>query len=224
MTVLRTRVKICGMTRACDIQAAVHCGADAIGLVFYPKSSRAVSVEQARALRREVPAFVDAVSLFADPSADDVTRVLEQVQPDLLQFHGNESPEFCRQFSHRYIRAFRVGAPDLSTPDQVMAQCLRYGDAAGWLFDSYSSGYGGSGRGFDVRLLDAVLGCAEARPVILAGGLTPATVGASLDAVRPFAVDVSSGVEASPGIKSGDRIAEFVQAVREHDAAANRAA
>lgn len=217
MTAPRTRIKICGMTRPGDVRAAVACGADAIGLVFYPKSARLVSVEQARALRQAVPAFVSAVTLFVDPTVDDVNRVIEQVQPDLLQFHGSETPEFCRQFARRYIRAFRVGAPGLATSSDLLHECLRYGDAAGWLFDSYSSGYGGSGRSFDTSLLGAVLACPEARPVILAGGLSASTLDAALDAVRPFAVDVSSGVETSPGIKSGERIAAFVAGVRAHD-------
>lgn len=217
MTVPRTRIKICGMTRPDDVRAAVACGADAVGLVFYPKSARLVSVAQARALRQAVPAFVSAVTLFVDPTVDDVDHVIEQVRPDLLQFHGNETPAFCRQFARRYIRAFRVGAPGLDTPSGLLAECLRYGDAAGWLFDSYSTGYGGSGRSFDTTLLSAVLACAEARPVILAGGLSVSTLDAALDAVRPFAVDVSSGVETSPGIKSEERIAAFVAGVRDHD-------
>ncbi|HEU0231558.1 MAG TPA: phosphoribosylanthranilate isomerase, partial [Burkholderiaceae bacterium] len=178
---------------------------------------RVVSVEQARALRQTVPAFVSAVALFVDPTVEEVNRVIDQVRPDLLQFHGNETPEFCRRFAHRYIRAFRVGAPGLATPEGLLAQCRRYDDAAGWLFDSFSSGFGGSGRAFDVSLLRDVLACEQARPVILAGGLSAATLGTALDAVHPFAVDVSSGVEDSPGIKSDERVAAFIGGVREHD-------
>jgi len=213
----RTRVKICGMTRADDVSCAVQNGADAVGLVFYPKSPRAVSVAQARGLREPVPAFVDVVALLVNATRLEVNEIIEQVRPDLLQFHGDESPEFCTSFGRRYIRVFRVGAPGLSTPDQVLAQCKAYGDAAGWLFDSHSSGYGGSGRRFDAALLQAVLAHADSRPVILAGGLSVAGVADSLHAVQPFAVDVSSGVESAPGIKSHDKIAAFLRAVRAYD-------
>ncbi|TAM89258.1 MAG: hypothetical protein EPN41_04040 [Candidimonas sp.] len=139
------------------------------------------------------------------------------MQPDLLQFHGNESAAFCRQFAHRYIRVFRIGAPDLSTPAEVLARCRQFDDAAAWLFDTHSSGYGGSGRAFDLELLSAVLRSPHTRPVILAGGLTAATVTSALEAIHPFAVDVSSGVEVSPGIKSGERVAAFIRAVRAYD-------
>src|SRR3546814_7622431 len=168
----RTRVKICGITRAGDAQCAVRNGADAIGLVLYPGSARAVSVAQARSLRRCAPAFVDVVALLVNAGSRDVQNIIDQVDPDLLQFHGDESPEFCSGFGRRYIRAFRVGAPGLSKPEDILAQCRAYGDAAGWLSDSYSSGYGGSGRTFDASLLRAVVEAPDSRPVLLAGGLT----------------------------------------------------
>jgi phosphoribosylanthranilate isomerase len=216
----RTRIKICGITRPEDAACAVQNGADAIGLVMYPRSPRAVGLRQARLLRREVPAFTDAVVLLVNASHDEVREIIDQVAPDLLQFHGDESPEFCSSFGHRYVRAFRVGAPGLATREQVLAQCQRYGDAAGWLFDSYSSGYGGSGMRFDAALLQSVRDSAAARAVIAAGGLNAENVHATLDVLHPFAVDVSSGVETSPGVKSAQKIASFVRAVRRYDTGA----
>lgn len=210
----RTRIKICGLTRPEDVHAAVQAGVDAIGLVLYSKSSRAVTVQHARALRAAVPAFVSVVALFVNPSRQEVQDVIAQVQPDVLQFHGDESPEFCQGFDHRYIRAFRVGAPGLDSPDSVLCECRRYQSASGWLFDSYSPGYGGSGRMLDPSLLQAVKNDPESRSIILAGGLTPESVGSSIQALQPYAVDVSSGVEAAPGIKSPEKIRQFVAAVR----------
>src|SRR5690606_26170158 len=133
----RTRVKMCGMTRPEDIAAAVEAGADAIGLVFYPGSRRAVSISHARALRAAVPPFVTAVTLFANASAETVTEVIEQVRPDLLQFHGDESVEFCEQFGRPYLRAFRVGAPGMDTAGSLHDACRLYGNAHGWLYDRY---------------------------------------------------------------------------------------
>lgn len=213
----RTRVKICGLTRREDVQAAVQAGADAIGLVFYPGSKRAVSIEQARVLRQGVPAFVNVVALFVNADPADVRAVIEQVQPDLLQFHGDETPEACRAYDHRYMRAFRIGGPGMETPARVLATALNYPDAAAWLFDTYSTGYGGSGVSFDHDLLASVRVSERSRPVVLAGGLDASTVSDAIRAVRPFAVDVSSGVEASAGIKSAQRIQAFIQAVRQAD-------
>lgn len=213
----RTRIKICGITRREDAVCAVQNGADAIGLVMYPHSPRAVSVQQARLLRSDVPAFTDVVVLLVNASRDQVLQIIDQVAPDLLQFHGDESPEFCASFGHRYVRAFRVGAPGLTSREQVLAQCQRYGDAAGWLFDSYSSGYGGSGVRFDGALLQSVRDSATARAVIAAGGLNTQNVHTALDQLHPFAVDVSSGVETSPGVKSAQKIVSFVQAVHQYD-------
>lgn len=214
----RTRIKICGITRQEDAACAVQNGADAIGLVMYPGSSRAVNLSQARLLRSEVPAFVNVVALLVNASYDQVQQVIDQVAPDLLQFHGDESPEFCASFGYRYVRAFRVGAPSLDTSEQVLAQCQRYSDAVGWLFDSYSSGYGGSGKQFDGSLLQSLCNSAVASAVIVAGGLNPQNVQTRLSELHPFAVDVSSGVEVSPGVKSAEKIAAFVQAVRQYDA------
>lgn len=210
----RVRVKICGLTRVEDVHAAVQAGADAVGLVFYPKSARAVNLSQAKKLRDAVPAFVDVVALFVNAPRSEVLAVMEQVGPDLLQFHGDESPDYCTSFGHRYIRAFGLGSPALATSEAVLESARAYSSAAGWLFDSYSSGYGGSGRALDVGLLRSVQSAADSRPLILAGGLTPQTVAASIDSAHPYAVDVSSGVEASPGIKSAEKISAFIAAVQ----------
>jgi len=209
----RTRVKICGLTREQDVAAAVAVGADAIGLVFYPQSKRAVTLEQAARLRSLVPAFVSVVALFVNPPASEVRDVIAAVSPDLLQLHGDESAQDCAAFSHRYLKAFRVGAPGLQTPDQVAAACRAYSDAAGWLFDAYHAGYGGSGLRFDLGLLDEVLRLPQRRPLVLAGGMTADNVPAAIARVQPYAVDVSSGVEDAPGVKSADRMRRFLQAV-----------
>lgn len=208
----RTRVKICGLTRLEDVHAAAQAGADAIGLVMYSKSARAVTVEHARALRAAVPAFMSVVALFVNASEREVQEAIAQVRPDLLQFHGDESPDYCQSFDHRYVRAFRVGAPGLDNADAILRQCSVYQSASGWLFDSYSQAYGGSGRTLDISLLQAVQNADDSRSIILAGGLTPESVGASIQKLRPYAVDVSSGVEIAPGIKSPEKIRAFVAA------------
>ncbi|AZG09243.1 phosphoribosylanthranilate isomerase [Pigmentiphaga sp. H8] len=209
----RTRIKICGLTREEDVAAAVGAGADAIGLVFYPPSRRALAPARAAELRRLVPPFVDVVALFVNASDAQIQEVLEVVRPDLLQFHGDETPQQCERHGQRYLRAFRVGGPGMETSQALLKSCLQYGSAAGWLFDSHSDGYGGSGRVFDWSLVSSE----SARPVVLSGGLHAANVAAAIESVRPFAVDVSSGVEESPGIKSADKIAQFVAQVRQAD-------
>jgi phosphoribosylanthranilate isomerase len=213
MKKIRTRVKICGLTRAEDVNAAVAAGADAVGLVFYSPSSRYVSPENACDLRSLVPAMVSVVALFVNASNEDVQQVIDQVQPDILQFHGDESPDECEQYGRRYMKAFRVGAPGLDTPQAVLETCRRYRSASAWLFDSYSAGYGGSGKQFDLGLLEMVIASPESRPVVLAGGLNVETVGAAIAHVAPFAVDVSSGVEISGGVKCAGKIRAFMQAV-----------
>lgn len=214
---MRTRVKICGMTRLEDIDTAIEAGADAIGLIFYPKSKRYVPVEQAARLRRAVPAFVDVVALFVNADDDAVRQVVQEVGPDLLQFHGEETPEACARHGKRYMKAFRVGGPGADTPARLAAACGRFPDAAAWLFDSYSAGYGGSGLSFEHALLKDVRADREAAPLVLSGGLSPDNVQAAVTALRPWAVDVSSGVEESPGIKSAARVRAFLRAVRQAD-------
>lgn len=218
MNSMRTRIKICGLTREEDIDAVVSAGVDAIGFVFYHKSKRYVTPTRAAQLRRAVPAFVDVVALFVNPEPAEVQAVLDEVGPELLQFHGDETPQACARYGHRYLRAFRAGAPGLATAEALVSYCRAYGEAAGWLFDSYSAGYGGSGHGFDYRLLTDVKADSVSRPLILSGGLTPDNVAAAVQAVRPWAVDVSSGVEVGQGIKSSDRISFFVAAVQAADA------
>lgn len=209
----RTRIKICGLTREQDIRAAVEAGADAIGMVFYPRSPRYLSPGRAAELRALVPPFVDVVALFVNAPGQDIAEVLDVVKPDLLQFHGDETPEECERHRMRYLRAFRVGGPGLETSQALLKSCEQYNSAAGWLFDSHSDGYGGSGRAFDWSLVSS----ASARPVVLSGGLHAENVAAALAALRPFAVDVSSGVEEAPGIKSAEKIARFVAEVRRAD-------
>ena len=210
---MRTRIKICGLTREQDLEAAVSAGADAIGLVFYPRSARYLTPQRAAQLRALVPPFVDVVALFVNAAESEVQTVLDVVQPDLLQFHGDETPEQCEVYGRRYLRAFRVGGPGLETSQGLLKSCEQYISAAGWLFDSHSDGYGGSGRAFDWSLVQS----ASARPVVLSGGLHAENVAAAVAMVRPFAVDVSSGVEQAPGIKSADKIAAFVNEVRRAD-------
>lgn len=214
---MRTRIKICGLTREQDIDAAVSAGVDAIGFVFYAKSRRCLTPTRAAQLRRAVPAFVDVVALFVNPDPADVQAVLDKVGPELLQFHGDETPQDCARYGHRFLRAFRAGAPGLDTAEGLATHCRAYGEAAGWLFDSYSAGYGGSGHGFDYALLDDVRADPVSRPLILSGGLNGDNVGQAIELVRPWGVDVSSGVEVEQGIKSSDRISFFVDAAHAAD-------
>lgn len=204
---MRTRVKICGITRVEDALAAARAGADAIGLVFDPNSPRCVSLDQARAIARSLPPFITVVGLFADAAPERIREVLSRLDLDLLQFHGTETPEQCRQYARPYVKAIRMH-PDVD----LHAEARRYADAAGLLLDSFVADVaGGSGRVFDWERIPRDL----ARPLILAGGLTPGNVGEAVRRVRPYAVDVSSGVEQSKGVKDPDKIAAFLKAVRD---------
>jgi phosphoribosylanthranilate isomerase len=211
---MHTRIKICGMTRAQDIDIAIEAGVDAIGFVFYTASPRCIALDQAARLRQSIPAFVQLVALFVNAEDDVVRHVLDMVGPDLLQFHGAEPPAECEQYRQRYLKAFRVGAPGLDSAQGLAQTCAAYQGVAGWLFDSYSDGYGGSGTTFDYTLLDKVR-LNKRPPLVLAGGLNPSNVAKAVQTVRPWAVDVSSGVEDAPGLKSAQKILAFVQAVRE---------
>ena len=204
-----TRIKICGITRVEDARSAAYGGADALGLVFYEKSPRHVTVQQALQLARVIPPFVTVVGLFVNPSEDEVRNVLSQIPLDVLQFHGEESPEFCAQFGRPYLKAVRV----TSTVDLI--QCAaRYQGAQGLLLDAYIEGtHGGTGESFDWALIPHDLPL----PVILSGGLHADNVADAIRQVLPYAVDVSSGVEAAKGIKDPAKIAAFINEVKNID-------
>lgn len=210
-----TRLKFCGFTRQEDVAQAIAVGADALGFVFYPKSRRYVSPQQARELTANLPPFVTTVALFVEPDPEFVQEVIEQMHPGLLQFHGDESPQMCQQFDWPYLKAFRVGAPGLETGSEIEQFCLQYPKASGWLFDSFTPAYGGSGHAFDQNLLTQVAQNPEARPLILSGGLQADTVGGLIEQLRPWAVDVSSGIEDSPGVKSAQKMQRFANAVHQ---------
>lgn len=201
-----TRIKICGITRIEDGLTVAQAGADAIGLVFYPPSPRLVAAAQAAAIARALPPFVTTVGLFVNPAAEQVEAVLSEVRLDVLQFHGDEPPEFCAGFGVPYLKAIRVKA------GVDLVQCaIRYKEAQGLLLDAYVEGTpGGTGQSFDWELIPAELPL----PVILSGGLEPANVTDAIRRVRPWAVDVSSGVEAAKGIKDAAKIAAFIEGVR----------
>ena len=211
----RTRIKICGFTRAEDIAVALHLGVDALGFVFYPPSKRYVSPSQAGTLCANIPAFVSTVALFVNAARDDIARVIQTMRPTMLQFHGDEPPEECGSYGLPYLRAFRAGAPGQDTAEKLAAYCAQFDSAAGWLFDSYTPVYGGSGQTFDYALLEgiAALG-SRARPIVVSGGLKQDTVVACIETLKPWAIDVSSGVEDAPGLKSASKMHDFVEAVQ----------
>lgn len=210
---MRTRVKICGITREDDAQVAVDCGVDAIGLVFYAASPRAVSLEQAARIARQLPAFVTCVGLFVNPRLEEVEDVLAQVPLDCLQFHGEESAELCEQFGRPYIKAIRVGA---QTDITHLAQ--QYAQARAVLLDTYVKDMpGGTGKCFDWDRIPAEC----PKPVILAGGLTPGNVASAIQQVRPYAVDVSGGVELHKGVKDPAKIRQFMAEVNSIGAGKN---
>lgn len=206
----RTRVKICGITRIEDALLACELGADAIGLVMTPASPRCVSIERARAIRDALPAFVDAVVLSHDLSAERVRAIIDGVQPDLVQFHGLEDAAFCESFGVRYTKAVGM-AGDLD----VRAIAAEHAQAVGFVLDGHPPGQqGGQGKTFDWSRIPCDLG----RPILLAGGLNPANVGDAIRAVQPWAVDLASGVESAPGIKDHAKMRAFFAAVRAVDA------
>jgi len=205
---MRTRVKICGITRLQDAQAACEAGADAIGLVFYPPSPRCLPLEQARALRDALPPFVMPVALFVDPSREEVERVLERVRPGALQFHGDEPPEFCASFGLPYVKACRI-----REGVDLLEYLEPYKGASGWLADAFVEAYGGVGESFDWSLVPSQ----RPRPLILSGGLKSENVREAILRVRPWGVDVSSGVESAKGIKDASKIAAFMAEVRHAD-------
>ncbi len=207
---MRTRVKICGITRPEDAGAAVRLGVDAIGLVFHPDSPRAVDLRRAVEIVRALPPFVTLVGLFVDPPQGRVETVLAALSLDLLQFHGRESAARCRGFGRPYIKALTA-----EVGSDIAARAAEYPDAVGILLDAEVDGRsGGTGRTFDWRWVPEGLN----RPLILAGGLCPENVAEAIRAVRPYAVDVSSGVESAKGIKDAARMAAFVRGVHSVDA------
>jgi len=205
----RTRIKICGLTRSEDLAAAVAAGADAIGLVFHPASPRYVTLDDAARLARQVPPFVTRVGLFVNASAATVAATLAAVPLDLLQFHGDEPAGYCAQFGRPYLKAARM-RPGVD----LLEFAARYVTAQGLLADAWSESFGGAGRCFDWTLVPDSLPL----PLILSGGLDAGNVTDAIRRLRPWAVDVSSGVELAKGIKDREKMAAFVAAVRRADA------
>lgn len=203
---MHTRIKICGITETAHALAAARHGADAVGLVFYAPSPRNVNLEQAREIVAQLPPFVTPVALFVNPTREEVERVLAHCPISLLQFHGDEDAAFCASFDLPYLKAARV-RPGLD----LLEYFASYGTAAGWLLDAYREDvYGGGGEAFNWELIPATL----SKPVILSGGLASHNVTEAIRRVRPWAVDVSSGVEVSKGRKDEQLIAAFIAAVR----------
>ena len=205
----RTRVKICGITRVEDGLAAVKAGADAIGLVFYPPSPRCVEIDQAALIAKALPPFVTITALFVNAERGEINRVLENVPVDLLQFHGNECPDYCAEFARSYMKAIRV-KPELD----LKVEYERYAGARALLLDTYRPGTpGGTGESFDWSLIPSEL----ADKIVLAGGLAAGNIEAAIENVHPYGVDVSGGVEAAKGIKDPDKIRQFMRGVRRAD-------
>jgi phosphoribosylanthranilate isomerase len=205
----RTRIKICGVTREADVDAAVQAGADAIGLVFYERSPRFVDIEHAARLARRLPPYVTPVGLFVNARPGLIDEALAAVPQLVLQFHGDETPAQCREAGRAYLRAARMS----ETLDLLdFAAC--YSDAQGLLLDAHVEGYGGGGKVFDWSLIPRNVPV----PVVLSGGLHAGNVIEGILQVRPWAVDVSSGVENAKGIKDAEAIRRFCQAVRRADA------
>lgn len=201
------RSKICGITRIEDALAAAEAGADAIGLVFYANSPRAVSVQQAREIIAALPPFVTTVGLFVNASRCEINEILEAVPLDMLQFHGDETPADCEGYNRPWVKALRV-----RPGDDLETSCRLYAKASGILLDTYVAGVpGGTGEAFDWSLVPARL----SKPIILAGGLSPQNVAQAIAQVRPYAVDVSGGVEQAKGIKDAAKIEAFIGAVRQ---------
>jgi phosphoribosylanthranilate isomerase len=210
---MRTRIKICGITGVEDARTAAGLGADAIGLVFHERSPRRVDVGRAAEIAAALPPFCSAVALFVDAEPATVKAVLERVRVDLLQFHGEETPAYCAAFGVPYIKAVRM-----RDGIDLRAVAERYAGAASLLLDAWHAELpGGTGTRFDWRALPAGL----ALPVMLAGGLDAGNVAGAMRIVRPYGVDVSSGVEAAPGTKDAGRMSDFVRAVLRADNDAN---
>lgn len=214
----RTRIKICGLTREADVQHAVQAGADAIGFVLYPNSPRAVTAARAGELARLLPPFVTPVLLFVNASAAEIAAGLQAVPNALLQFHGDETPEQCRAAGRPFIRAARVPVGADAQGFDLLEYAQDYADAQAILLDAHVQGYGGGGVSFDWTAFNwSHPRLSAGSRLVLSGGLTPANVAEGIRLVRPWAVDVSSGVETAKGIKSAELMDRFIAAVREAD-------
>ena len=207
----RTRIKICGLTREADVDCAVRSGADAVGFVFYPRSPRHVTVARAIELAKRLPPFVTPVGLFVNASAREIADAATALPQLVLQFHGDETPEQCRHFGRPYLRAARM-FPGFD----LLNFCASHASAQAILLDTFVEGFGGSGKVFDWSLVPPNVPL----PVVLSGGLRAANVGEAISRVRPWAVDISSGVESAKGIKDAAAIRRFCEAVHEADARA----
>ena len=206
---MTTRVKVCGITRVEDALAAARVGVDAVGFVFYPSSPRYVAPERARDIAATLPPFVSTVGLFVDADAATVAATLQAIRLDYLQFHGAESPEFCAQFDVPFLKAVRV-KPGVD----LLQYAITFSAAKALLLDAFVAGmHGGTGQGFDWQLIPLNMPI----PVILSGGLAPGNIAQAVRTVRPWAVDVSSGVEAAKGIKDANKIEQFMRGVRNAD-------
>ncbi len=204
----RTRIKICGITRAQDALFAAACGVDSIGLNFHPPSPRMIDIDAALAIRDALPPFVGITALFLDDSEDWITQVAHRLRPDYIQFHGSESAEFCEAWGIPYLKTIPMGSTD-----DALAYAGRYPTAQGFLLDSNAAGrLGGSGDTFDWSRIPSIN-----RPLLLAGGLSPANVAEAVRQVRPWGVDVASGVEASAGVKDSELVEAFFREVRRGD-------
>ena len=209
----RTRIKICGLSREADVDAAIEAGADAVGFVFHPGSPRHLDVDAAARLARRLPAFVTPTALFVNAEPARVRAVAAAIPNIVLQFHGDETPEECTAFARPFLKVARM-TPDLDLLDFAR----RYGEAQGLLLDAHVEGFGGAGKVFDWSLVPAGFSTDIGHRLVLSGGLHAANVAAGISQLRPWAVDVSSGVESSRGVKDAAEIRRFCDAVREADA------
>ena len=209
---LRTRIKFCGLTRAGDVRLAGELGVDAVGLVFAPNSPRHVDYESARALREALAPLVDVVALFMDNSVEEIRAAITHARPTLLQFHGSEDDAFCRRFGLPYLKGLGMKGADVGLTGRMLH--ARYPHAAGFILDGHAQGKpGGSGERLDIASIPGDM----TKPFVLAGGLHPDNVFAAIRAASPWGVDVSSGIESSPGIKDGGLMRRFVEQVRRAD-------
>jgi len=203
---MKIHIKICGITRAEDATAATQFGANALGLVFYPPSPRAISIPQAQAIANVTPPFVQLVGLFVNETAPKIEQILKEIPLNLLQFHGEETPDFCQQFNRPYIKALH-----LKENSDLNQQIISYRTARGILLDTFNPNLkGGTGETFDWKRIPQNL----AKPLILAGGLNPDNIKQAILQVKPSAVDVSGGVEESKGIKSFSKMRAFIQEIQ----------